>query len=71
MSHRYRFDLESRRETIPDEAGVQADSLHQAVEQALAVIEEMRLSGELTTSNAGWTLVIRDEAGAELKRIPL
>jgi hypothetical protein len=71
LSNRYRFDLESRRDTILDEAGVEADSLQQAIDQAVAVIEEMRVSGELEGSNEGWNLVIRDDAGAELKRIPL
>lgn len=71
MSQRYRFDLENSHVEIRDEAGVEADSLDQAVEQAVAGIEEMRASGEMPESDGNWELVIRGEDGAELKRIPV
>ena len=71
MTNRFRFDLENGDIVIRDEIGVEADDISQAVEQALAGIDEMRASGELVTPDDLWTLVIRDEDGAELKRIRL
>lgn len=71
LPQRFRFDLESSHIAIRDEAGVEAESLDQAIEQAEAGIEEMRASGEMPPSSETWELVIRDEDGVELKRLPV
>ena len=71
MSKRYRFDLESGPIEIQDETGVEASSLDQAIEQAVAGIAEMRASGEMPAADENWELVIRDEDGTEMKRIPV
>jgi hypothetical protein len=69
--NRYRFDLESSHDAIRDETGVESDNLDQVIEQAVAEIEEMRIGGDLADIGEGWDLVIRSDAGAELKRIPV
>lgn len=71
MPRRYYFDLESGQDAIQDEQGVMADGLESAIAQALLGLAEMRGSGELPESTADWELVIRDNAGSELKRIRL
>jgi hypothetical protein len=68
---RYRFDLESIDELIRDETGVDAADLNQASKLAHDVVEEMRASGELTGVVGHWELVIRDEDGVALERIPV
>lgn len=71
MRIRYRFDLESCDDAIPDETGVFADDIDLAIEEAAAVIREMRANGGLVKEGDHWELVIRDEEGAELKRLAI
>ena len=68
MPERYHFDLERGRDVMRDEEGVEADSACQAIEQALAVIEEIRASGEIKAISR-WELVIRDDRGDPVKRL--
>ena len=70
MPERYHFDLEDGLETIRVRDGIEADSADQAVEQARAVIEEMRQEGDGDRTR-GWDLVIRDARGGVIRRLPL
>ena len=70
MAARYHFDLENGGEIIRDREGADASGLEEAVTYALAVIAEMRTSGEVAELG-DWTLVIRDGDGTALKRIPV
>jgi hypothetical protein len=71
MSKRFFFDVENGRETIWDEEGVRADSLEQALIDARCVISEM--AGGLTDELPGeeLMLVVRDEAGSFVARLPI
>ncbi|GEP09842.1 DUF6894 family protein [Methylobacterium gnaphalii] len=70
MAARFHFDLVRGAETICDEDGVEVGSLSIAIEQAELTIEELRDTGELADGE-GWTLVIRDQIGTELHRLPV
>ena len=67
----FHFDLVSGLEMIRDEVGVEADGPEQAVEQAQAVIADMRESGELTGNEGSWTMVVRGAAGGVVRRVPI
>ncbi|ACA21235.1 hypothetical protein M446_7009 (plasmid) [Methylobacterium sp. 4-46] len=59
---RFYFDLADGVTTIRDDVGVEAVNLDEALEEAEAVIREMRANGELAHLGDGWTLSIRAEA---------
>ncbi|UMY17961.1 DUF6894 family protein [Methylobacterium organophilum] len=59
---RYYFDLQSHRKIIRDEVGVEIDDPERAFKDALAVVEEMRTSGELNDADDSWVLVARDNS---------
>ena len=70
VAARYHFDLENGPELIQDQEGAEASGLEEAVTHALAVIGEMRASGEIAELGR-WTLAIRNGEGTVLKRIPV
>lgn len=71
MPARFYFDFEDGYEAIRDDEGVEADDSNQAIDQALAGVDDVRASGELQGLGPNWHLVVRDAQGAEIKRIPL
>ena len=70
MTERYHFDLERGRDVMRDEEGVEADNAGQAIEQALAVLEEIRANGEIEAISR-WELVIRNDHGTAVKRLAI
>ncbi|WP_336491952.1 DUF6894 family protein [Methylobacterium nigriterrae] len=70
MLKRFYFDLVRQETLIPDEIGVEAADLDEALEQAQLALAEMREDGE-AVSDEGWALLIRDEAGTLLRRLSL
>ncbi|WP_194075127.1 DUF6894 family protein [Methylobacterium durans] len=71
MLKRFYFDLVCRERIIPDRTGIEAATVEEALEEAEAALEEMRASGETAEFDAGWCLLIRDEAGAALRKLPI
>ncbi|MER2266900.1 DUF6894 family protein [Methylobacterium oxalidis] len=71
MLKRFYFDLVSRERVIPDRTGIEAADLEEALEEAEAALQEMRESGEAAEFDEGWSLLIRDEAGASLRKLPI
>lgn len=71
MSKRFYFDVESGREMIRDDVGVEAADLEQALSDARSVIREM--AGEFANDVLGDApvLVVRDEAGSSIARLPI
>ncbi|MGH1573471.1 DUF6894 family protein [Methylobacterium sp. P31] len=71
MSERFYFDIESGRGTIRDDVGVESADLEQALSDARSVISEM--AGELANDVLGDApvLVVRDEAGSSIVRLPI
>ncbi|MCJ2122062.1 DUF6894 family protein [Methylobacterium sp. J-077] len=71
MPERFYFDIENGKESIRDAEGVEADSAEEAVAEARSVIREM--ADELTAADPdeAWTLIVKDEAGAVLRRLPI
>ncbi|MGH1571254.1 DUF6894 family protein [Methylobacterium sp. P31] len=71
MSRRFYFDFEDGQETIRDDEGVEADTLEQALSDARSVIREM--AGEVAANDPGeaWALVVRDETGSPVARLPI
>lgn len=63
MAQRFHLDLTDGLTTIRDEDGVLAPNLSEAIRQAEEVLEEMRRSGDLSSRDKAWTLIIRDAAG--------
>ena len=71
MPQRYFFNLVGPARAIEDPTGVEADTPDQAEAEALAVIAEMRLSGDLPLLGEDWQLEIRDGTGRLVRSIPL
>lgn len=71
MAQRFHFDLTDGRTTIPDNEGVEADDLADALKQAEAAIQEMHLDGELASLGRGWKFAIRAGADTILVTIPI
>lgn len=71
MTKRFYFDVEDGQETVRDEEGVGANDLDQALADARSVIREM--ADELATKglSGAAVLVIRDETGAAVARLPI
>jgi hypothetical protein len=71
LSERFYFDLENGVLTLSDKEGVEAASFEEAMEEARKVISEV--AGELTADCPGetWLLVVRDEAGSLVGRLPI
>ena len=71
MPHRFHFDLVNGSKIIRDEVGVDAVSPEQAVEEAQAVIADMRERGDLADDEGSWTMVVRDAAGTVVRNLPI
>ena len=71
MAERFFFDLTDGLNKIPDEVGVLAADLDEAVEQAQAVLAEMRVNDELADIVGAWMLTIRDAGGDTLVTLPV
>lgn len=71
MSSRFFFDVINGEEVISDEVGVEVSSLNEALAEARSVIAEM--AHEVTGDDPGpsWTLIVRDDAGSVLGRLPI
>ena len=67
MAQRFYFDLRGDRTVIPDETGILANDLNEAIVEALEALREMRASGELDEFGDGWKLAIRDDKGVVRK----
>ena len=71
MPQRFHFDLVNGSKIIRDEVGVDAVSPEQAVEEAQAVISDMRERGDLVDDEGSWTMVVRDATGAVVRNLPI
>ncbi|MDP4003676.1 hypothetical protein [Methylobacterium sp. NEAU K] len=71
MSARYFFDLVSGEEVIRDGEGAEAGNLDQALAEARSVIAEMADAVIEVDPDQPWTLIVRDEAGSVLGRLPI
>jgi hypothetical protein len=68
---RFYFDLVRQDTLIPDEIGVKATDLEEALEQAKIALAEMRESGEAVALGGGWEMLVRDKAGSVLRKLTL
>lgn len=71
MAARFYFEITNVEETIRDLEGVEAADLEEALFEARSVIAEM--AEEITAGHWGppWTLLVRDEAGWLVGRLPI
>ncbi|WP_457106591.1 DUF6894 family protein [Methylobacterium sp. P5_C11] len=71
MAARFYFEIASAEETIRDWEGVEASGLEEALIEARSVIAEM--VEEITACRRGppWTLLVRNEAGWLVGRLPI
>ncbi|MHB2211324.1 DUF6894 family protein [Methylobacterium sp. CM6257] len=71
MAARFYFEITNVEETIRDLEGVEATDLEEALFEARSVIAEM--AEEITAGHRGppWTLLVRDEAGWLVGRLPI
>ncbi|WP_442785929.1 DUF6894 family protein [Methylobacterium sp. C25] len=67
---RYYFDAVKDDDVIRDEHGVEANNVADVIEQAKLGLEELRQTLRLGESE-GWTLIIRDDKGNNLHRLPI
>jgi hypothetical protein len=68
---RFYFDFENGFETIRDDAGVEADDLDQALDDAQSVIQEMAHEFKDGALGDAPVLVMRDETGSPVARLPI
>lgn len=71
MNQKFYFDLTNGEDLIRDDEGVDASGPDEAIEEARAVLSEMRKGDGATMPGDGWQLIIRDEDGATVKTLPL
>ena len=71
MSQRFHFDLTNGQELLRDDEGVDASGPKEAIEEAQALLDEMRGGVETEMPESGWQLIVRDESGMTLKAISL
>ncbi|MGU3537488.1 DUF6894 family protein [Methylobacterium sp. A54F] len=71
MLKRYHFNLRKDDLIVPDDSGVEAADLDEAVRQAEIVLEEMGRSGELVGVEEGWRMVIKDADGTTLREVQI
>ncbi|MET0430279.1 MAG: hypothetical protein ABW026_17515 [Microvirga sp.] len=71
MAARFYFELANAEVTLHDTTGVEAADLAEALIEARSVIAEM--ADEIAEEPAGppWTLLVRDEAGWLVGRLPI
>jgi hypothetical protein len=68
---RFYFDLVHKDTVLSDDKGAEAADLQEAVELAVRGLAELSDSGEANEFDRGWTLLIRDEAGTTLEKLPV
>ena len=71
MLRRFYFDVDNGQKTIRDDEGVEAEDLEQALVDARSVISEMADELGATDIDNAWTLVVRDETGLPVARVPI
>ncbi|GEP11621.1 DUF6894 family protein [Methylobacterium gnaphalii] len=71
MPSRFRFDLESSHDHISDLVGAEASDINQATVLAIDAIREIQQEDAFESGVSDWELVIRDDAGTELRRLAL
>jgi hypothetical protein len=71
LAERFFFDLTNGQSTIPDEGGVLATDVDEAIAQAEAVLGDMRADDELSDDDGAWAMIIRDAAGRLLMTLPI
>jgi len=71
MLRRFFFDVDNGQETIRDDDGVEAADLEEALAEARRVISEMADELGATDIDNAWTLVVRDETGLPVARVPI
>ena len=71
MGQRFHFDLKNGEDLISDVVGVDADGPDEAIDEARAALEDMRLNEEAPALGDGWQLIIRDDTGTTLRTILL
>ncbi|MDP4006907.1 hypothetical protein [Methylobacterium sp. NEAU K] len=71
MAPRFFFDVSSDEETILDLEGVEAADLDEALAEARGVIAEMAGAVIETDPDRSWTMIVRDEAGSVVGRLPI
>jgi hypothetical protein len=68
---RFFFDMSNGVETISDGEGVEAADLDEALTEARCVIDEMADEVAEADPDQPWTLIVRDEAGSIVGRLPI
>lgn len=71
MSKRFFFDVSDGEEFIADKAGAEAATLDQAIAEARSVIAETADEVVGSDPDRHWTLIVRDEAGSIVERLPI
>ena len=71
MSPRFFFDVSNGEEIISDEAGIEGASLDEVLVEARVVIAEMADDVIEADPDQQWTMIVRDEAGSALGRLPI
>ena len=71
MSARFFFDLVCGDEAIRDDEGVEARDLDQALAEVRSVIVEMANEVPEDGSGRPWVLIVRDDTGAPVGRVPI
>jgi hypothetical protein len=71
MSARFFFDLVCGDEVIRDHVGVEVGDLDQALAEARSAIAEM--ASEVIEDGSGqpWEMIVRDDTGAPVGRLPI
>ncbi|MHB2207024.1 DUF6894 family protein [Methylobacterium sp. CM6257] len=68
---RFFFDVSNGEDGISDEEGVEAADLGEALTEAQNVIAEMADDVIKAGPGRSWTLIVRDEAGSIVGRLPI
>lgn len=71
MSARFFFDVSNGRETISDEVGIEAENLDEVLAEARSVIIEMADEIPQAPSDRPWSMIVRNEAGSTVGRLPI
>ncbi len=68
---RYFFDIVTDTGIVRDDTGVEAADNDEVLDQAWGVISELTADNDIPEVDNVWTLIIRDEAGAVVGKLPL
>ncbi|KAA0122855.1 hypothetical protein CIW48_15550 [Methylobacterium sp. P1-11] len=71
MAPRFFFDVSNGVETILDDESVEAADLDEALTEARSVIAEMADEVIEANPDQSWVLIVRDEAGLVVGRLPI